>query len=52
MVLGLVAGSAADKELEKARTNKAEAIEVTEQLGAASAQCAAIRRRTNVFHNL
>jgi hypothetical protein len=51
-VVGGAVDGATNKELEKARTNKAEAIEVTEQLGAASAQCAAIRRRTNVFHNL
>ncbi|MBR3158022.1 MAG: hypothetical protein IKF14_02850 [Atopobiaceae bacterium] len=52
MVMGFVAGSAADKELEKARTNKAEAIEVAKQLEAGSLQCEAIRRRTNLFYNL
>ena len=52
MVMGFVAGSAADKELEKARTNKAEVVEVAKQLEAGSLQCEAIRRRTNLFYNL
>lgn len=52
MVLGFVAGSAADKELEKARTNKAEALEISEQLDTAALQCEAIRRRTYMFYNL
>ena len=52
MVMGLVAGSAADKELEKARTNQAEALEVAKQLDAGALQCEAIRRRTNLFYNL
>jgi hypothetical protein len=52
MVLGFVAGAAADKELEKARTNNAEAHEIAEQLNTASKQCEAIRRRTYLFHNL
>jgi hypothetical protein len=52
MVLGLVAGSAADKELEKARTNNAQAQEIFEQASAASLQCEAIRRRTYMLHGL
>ena len=52
MVLGLVAGNAATKELEKARTNQAEAMEVAEQLDAMSLQCATIRRRTYLFYRL
>ena len=52
LVLGFVAGGAAAKELEKAKTSHAEAIELTEQLKTASLQCEAIRRRTYMFHNL
>ena len=52
MVLGLVAGSAASKELDKAKTNQAEAIKLAEELSTASALCDAIRRRTYLFHNL
>lgn len=51
-VMGLVAGAAADKKLEQARTNKAEATEVASQLNAASLQCETIRRRTSMFYNL
>ena len=52
MIMGFVAGEAASKELEKARINRAEALELTEQLNAASLQCEAIRRRTYMFFNL
>lgn len=46
LVMGFVAGHAAKKELEKARTNKAEAQQVAAQLDTASLQCETIRRRT------
>jgi len=52
MVLGFVAGSAAKKNLEKAYTNRAEAIQIAEQLSTVALQCEAIRRRTYMFYNL
>ena len=52
MVLGFVAGAAAKKNLEKAYTNRAEAIQMAEEMSAASEQCEAIRRRTYMFYNL
>lgn len=52
MVMGLIAGGAAKKQLDNARTNKAEAIQIASELEAASAQCEAIRRRTYMFYNL
>lgn len=48
----VVAGHAAKKELAKACTNKAEAINIASQLDVASEQCRAIRRRTSMFYNL
>ena len=52
MVVGLVAGKAAKKNLDQAYTNQAEAIQIAEQLNTASLQCEAIRRRTYMFYNL
>ncbi len=52
MVLGLVAGAAARKNLDKAFTNRAEALEISEELDSMSQQCEAIRRRTYMFYNL
>lgn len=52
MVLGFVAEAAAKKNLEQARINNAEAIQIAEQLSAAALQCDAIRRRTYMFYNL
>lgn len=52
MVMGLVAGNAAKKNLDKAYTNKAEAIQVASQLNVAGLQCETIRRRTYMFYNL
>ena len=52
MVMGLVAGSAAKKNLEKALTNRSEAIQIASQLNAAAVQCETIRRRTYMFYNL
>lgn len=52
MVMGLVAGGAARKSLEKAQTNRMEAIQIAEQLSVASKQCESIRRRTYMFYNL
>jgi len=52
MVFGFVAGAAAKKNLEKAYTNRAEALQIAEQLDTMSKQCEAIRRRTYMFYNL
>lgn len=52
MVMGLIAGGAAKKNLEKAYTNRAEAIQIASQLHAAGLQCETIRRRTYMLYNL
>lgn len=52
LVMGFVAGTAAKKSLEQAKTNQLEAIQLAEQLDTAAKQCEAIRRRTYMFHNL
>jgi len=52
MIVGIVAGHAAKKQLDVAYTNRAEALEIAAQLETASLQCEAIRRRTNMFYNL
>lgn len=52
MVMGLVAGHAAKKNLEQAITNRAEAVQIASQLDVASLQCETIRRRTYMFYNL
>lgn len=52
LIMGLVAGKAAQKGLEKAYTNRAEAVQITAQLNTASLQCETIRRRTYMFYNL
>lgn len=52
LIMGLVAGKVAKKGLEKAYTNRAEAMQIAAQLDTASLQCETIRRRTYVFYNL
>ena len=52
MVMGLVAGHAAKKSLDKAYTNRAEAIQIASQLNVAALQCETIRRRTYMLYNL
>lgn len=52
MVLGLVTGGAAKKNLNKAHTNMAEAVQTAAQLNKAGLQCETIRRRTYMFYNL
>ena len=52
MVMGLVAGHAAKKNLDQAITNRAEAVQIASQLDVASLQCETIRRRTYMFYNL
>ena len=51
MVLGIVAGQVAKKNLEKACTNRAEALQIAAQLDTGSLQCETIRRRTYMFYN-
>ncbi len=51
LVMGLVAGDAAKKNLEQAKTNQLEAVQLAEQ-DTASKQCEAIRRRTYMLYNL
>lgn len=52
LVMGFVAGHAAKKNLEKAYTNKAEALQIAAQLNTGALQCETIRRRTYMFYNL
>ena len=52
MVMGFVVGEAARKNLEKARTNLAEAEQISKELDTGSLQCEVIRRRTYMFYNL
>ena len=52
LVIGFVAGAAAKKNLEKAQTNRAEAIQIAADMEAGSLQCETIRRRTYMFYNL
>lgn len=52
LAMGFVAGSAAKKSLEKAKTNRLEAVQLAEELDTASKKCEAIRRRTYMFYNV
>lgn len=52
MIVGFVAGAAAKKNLEKAYTNREEAIRIAEELRNGALQCEMIRRRTYMFYNL
>lgn len=52
LVMGLVAGKAAEKSLNQAKMNRLEAQQLEQQLYTASKQCEAIRRRTYMFYNL
>lgn len=52
LMMGLVAGNAAKKNLEQAYTNQEEAIQIASQLEVAGVQCETIRRRTYMFYNL
>ena len=51
-VMGLITGAKAEEKIEKAEASMAEAEEVAEALRTASAQCIAIRRRTNMLYNI
>ncbi len=52
LVMGLAAGKQAEKKLDQAYANQAEAERMAAELDAASLQCEAIRRRTYVVYNL
>lgn len=52
MIMGLVTSSAAKKSLDRAYTNRAEAVQIASQLNVAGLQCETIRRRTYMFYNL
>lgn len=52
MIMGFVAGAAAKKGLEKARINRAEAMQMAAEMDTGSLQCETIRRRTYMFYNL
>lgn len=51
-VMGIITDAGSQKNLEKALSNKAESDEIVESLKTASVECAAIRRRSNMFFNL
>ena len=52
MIMGLVVGHAAKKNLELANTNHEEAAQIAAEMDKASLQCEAIRRRTYMLYNL
>ncbi len=52
LVMGVITGAKAGKNLEEARKNAAKAREICEQLENGTIQCIAIRRRTYMFYNL
>ena len=52
MVMGLITGAKAGKNLENAKANAAQADVICEQLETGASQCIAIRRRTYMFYSL
>lgn len=52
LVMGVVTGAKASKNLDNAYSNKAKAEEICEQLDVAVELCVAIRRRTYMFYSL
>lgn len=52
LVMGIILGAKAGKNLENAKANAAEAGEICEQLENGALQCIAIRRRTTMFYTL
>lgn len=52
LVMGLIIGGKAGKNLEEAKANSAKADTICEQLETGSTQCIAIRRRTYMFYSL
>jgi len=52
LVMGIITGAKAGKDLENAKANAAKANEICEQFENGALQCIAIRRRTYMFYNL
>ena len=52
LVMGLITGAKAGKNLENAKANLAQADEICEELEVGADQCIAIRRRTTMFYHL
>jgi hypothetical protein len=52
LVMGVITGAMAGKNLENAKANAAQATEICEQLENGAVQCMAIRRRTQMFYNI
>lgn len=52
LVMGVITGAKAGKNLEEAKANAAQAREICEQLETGIVQCNAIRRRTYMFYGL
>ncbi|MBQ9180376.1 MAG: hypothetical protein IJ598_00395 [Ruminococcus sp.] len=52
MIMGIIIGAKAGKNLEDAKANAAEATVYCEQMEAGVEQCIAIRRRTDMFYSL
>ena len=52
LVMGLIGGAKASKELENARANQAQAQVICEELHQGGLACEAIQRRCNMFYNL
>ena len=52
LVMGVIVGAKADKVLEEAKANRAQAEQIVQQLLLGGDQCIAIRRRTYMFYNL
>lgn len=52
LLMGIITGAVAGKNLEKAKAGSAQATEICEQYENGAIQCIAIRRRTNMFYNL
>ncbi len=52
LVMGIITGAKAGKNLENAKANAAKTNEICEQFENGALQCIAIRRRTNMFYNL
>lgn len=52
MIMGIIVGAKAGKNLENAKASAAEATVYCEQMDAGTEQCIAIRRRTDMFYSL
>lgn len=52
LVMGIITGAKAGKNLENAKANLAQANEICEELEVGADQCIAIRRRTTMFYHL